>query len=49
MTTMMMMMGILMVSNAKLEMYGIETDADDYDDNHDDIDDESKDQHHDAS
>ena len=33
-------MRILMVSNATLEMYSIERDADDYDGDHDDIDDE---------
>ena len=39
-----------MVSNATVEMYNIERDADDYDDDDDDkIDDESEVQHQDAS
>ena len=37
------------VSHATLEMYSIERDADDYDDDDDEIDNESEDQHHDAS
>ena len=45
----MMMMRILMVSNATFDMYSVERDADHYGDDHDDIDDESEDQRHDAS
>ena len=37
-----------MSSNATFEMYSIERDADVYDDDRDDIGDESEDQHHDA-
>ena len=38
-----------MVPNATLEMCSFERDADDYDDDDVEIDDESEDQHHDAS
>ena len=38
-----------MVSNATLEMFSIERDSDDYDDDGDQIDAESEDQRHDTS